>query len=468
MMLETFINNNDGKMVSADGVPSNAGQSVQLIVAWCKYLGLPFQWTLPAYWWDDEDDTFLEHWNKVVNDHHAVPSPGDIIIFGGNLPGSDGDGHGSIFLQQIDDQSYEGFDANWGGMTAHKQSHSWAYVLGWFTPKNRAVLESPIPTAIADESPYAAYVAQPIEPKVIIVKLPSTPLYNLNDVSWNSFQQNPIKHMPSGLEVTITAVANHRLGGTFYLPDIDHAEGYRVEDCQDYGVDEDSTEELVIQAPPKRILPHITSPLMSPKMDDTILITKRIPYYQFMTAALNHTNPAGDMTPGSYFVYKRISNGMLSITNQPGVPMGRWINPDDLVEKPPFHPQDHFTKYDTPRRMFAREDSEVPDLDRFRKAMPLRKGQALVLDGFVTHEDGRIFAIPRATHSRNQWYGVLMTDLTSEDPNEKPVVIEPPTLPAAIPTYRPTPSFLQKPERNQPFHVKMLLKARELYLSFKT
>ncbi|MGI0134131.1 MAG: CHAP domain-containing protein, partial [Candidatus Micrarchaeaceae archaeon] len=104
MLLDTFISECNGQVVTYDNVAANAGQASQLIARWCSFVGLPFQWANPADWWDDSDDTFLQYWDKVVNDRKnakQLPRPGDIIIFDSSLPGSGSYGHASIFIETI-------------------------------------------------------------------------------------------------------------------------------------------------------------------------------------------------------------------------------------------------------------------------------------------------------------------------------------------------------------------------------
>lgn len=135
-MLEDFIKRHSGKLVSYDNVPQNAGQSMQLIATWCRHIGLPFRWPAPSDWWNDRvNDIFYDHWLRYEYDNGVVkPIPGDVVIFDTMLPGSDNQGHASIFVRLIG-TGWEGFDADWGGEAAHIQSHTWSHVLGWFTPK---------------------------------------------------------------------------------------------------------------------------------------------------------------------------------------------------------------------------------------------------------------------------------------------------------------------------------------------
>lgn len=451
MMLENFINRVNGVIIGIDNVPANEGQAVQLIAEWCRSVGLPYQWSLPAYWWDDADSTFLEHWQKVSAIHREegiYPVPGDIVIFSSELPGSGGAGHASIFLRLTGEYSWEGLDANWGGKSTHKQSHTWAYVIGWFTPKNPSVLESPTPTAIADATSYAPYDVQLIGAKIVTALRQPTILYNLADVSYESLVQNPLNYVPQGTEITVTAIAKHRLGGNYYMPDSQKAEGYLLEDCESYG-EEDAAEE-VKEIPVKDPASNkIFSPLSSPNMNDTVMVTRRIPRYTSMSDALAQKNPSGDISPTRYFVYKRAPNGMLSITSQPGQSMRSWINPkdlEDLPEPPAFNWAKSYSAYKQPTFFEATDDAKIIDLSGKRKTLPIKKKQLISLDGELIY-DNKPHGVPSVTNKVNQQYVVPMEIL-----RRKPVTIytqkvptPPPIMPEILST--PLPEIPQYPSR---------------------
>jgi hypothetical protein len=429
MMLENFIEKVNGQVVSSDNVPANAGQSVQLIAEWCKYLGLPFQWTSPAYWWDDFDTTFTEYWTKhTLSEGVAYPIPGDIIIFGSDLPGSGGHGAGSIFLRAIDGNSFEALDANWGSKSVHKQSHTWAYVTGWFTPKNPSVLQEPTPTAIGEEAPYAPYEVQIIPAKIVTARLQPTALYNLNDVSYDSLLQNPVSHVPAEFEITVTAIAKHRLGGTYYMPDSEKAEGYLLEDCEDYmdkGIQPEDAELYTGQLPPDEMIikpgTGILSPLSAPNMNDTIVVDKRIPYYISMSGALNHVGSVGTLTPTTYYVYKRVPNGMLSLTSTPGQSMRMWINPEDLKEPAPWSWETAVQLYDKPKWFQAIAASDVVDFEGRRAPLKISLEQHISIDGEILINN-QLRGIPSATNKLGQKYHLPMDILEEADPPKPKIV----------------------------------------------
>lgn len=439
MMLENFVSKVDGQVVSSDGVPGNAGQPVQLIAEWCKYIGLPFLWSTPGYWLEDNDwGDFQSHWNAVkyrsmiLATGSANPLPGDIIVFSENLPGSGGDGHASIFIRSTGEDSWEGLDALWGGKSAHKQSHTWAYVVGWFTPKNRAVLEAPTPTPIADESPYAPFDMQIIGAKIVTALRQPTTLYNLNDVSYDSFLQNPVSHVPMGFEITVTAVAKHRLGGTYYMPDSQKAEGYLLEDCEDYETVTPADEPDSEATAPKNTMPAAFSPLSAPNMNDTIAVNKRIPYYNSMSNALNRVQECGTIAPTTYYVYKRVPSGMLSITSNPGQSMRTWINPGDLKDPEPAAPfswDKELVTYLHTKYYVATEEGMVNDLDGKLKPIAIHKDQLIAISGEIVPKNNiPTLLVPETTRKAGQHYVVSSKILEETEKPIKKVKIQTPIM----------------------------------------
>jgi hypothetical protein len=443
-MLDSFIAANAGKVLSFDNVPYNAGQSPQLVALWCQYIGLPFQWANAADWWDGSDENFLQYWDRVINDRadgSQLPKPGDIIIFDASLPGSGGCGFNNVFVRNIGPNSWEGFDANWGGKSAHFQSHNWSYVLGWFTPKNPSVVEMNTPTPIADEAPCEPFDLIELDAGGKVVTLTGSPsiLYNLNDVSWESFNDNPAGQSEAGLELEIAGVAKHRLGGTYYMPDISRAEGYRVSDCQEAEAVE---QEIVADPEPvvSKAKPTMRSPMYASSRTNTIRIREPIPKYGSLSDAANGTNPIGEFRPDEYFIFKSLS-GMLSITRSLGTPTGEWINPADNEPKPEPPVKKWQDSYDpfrdqfgniAPRYYLAREDDEVVDLEGIRKNLPLLRRQPILIGGVFQGPDGEWYARPDDAAQRFMYYGVRRENLqrmkeSSPEPEAEPLeIVDPP------------------------------------------
>lgn len=82
------------------------------------------------------------------NDPNQLPPRGAVVVFDRSLPGSAGMGHTDIFLQAYGTGAWIGLDANWGGKVAHKVTHNWSYVVGWFYPKSQ-----PAPAPAATPAP---------------------------------------------------------------------------------------------------------------------------------------------------------------------------------------------------------------------------------------------------------------------------------------------------------------------------
>lgn len=145
--LQQFIIQESGRIVLFDGNPTDGGQCVQLAAKWCQFIGLPVEWANAAAWFLDETSAFSQKWTKVVNNPNnpnQLPSPGDLVCFAPSLPGSDGYGHIDIFVKDLGNHEWQGFDSNWNGLTAKLVTHNWAYVMGWYTPNEQP---APAPTS---------------------------------------------------------------------------------------------------------------------------------------------------------------------------------------------------------------------------------------------------------------------------------------------------------------------------------
>lgn len=147
--LQQYIAQETGQIISFDGIAANAGQCVQNVAKWCQFLGLPVEWENAAAWFLNETSAFSQKWTKVVNnpnDPNQLPSPGDLVCFAPSTPGSDGYGHIDIFVKDLGNHQWQGFDSNWNGKAAKLVTHNWAYVMGWYTPKeDPAPAPNPVP-----------------------------------------------------------------------------------------------------------------------------------------------------------------------------------------------------------------------------------------------------------------------------------------------------------------------------------
>lgn len=418
-MLETFISEQTGRIVSFDKVAANAGQSPQLVALWCQTLGLPFQWANAGDWWDGSDSNFLDYWNKQeLIESGNLPIPGDIVIFGNDLPGSGGYGHASIFVRAIDNH-WEGFDSNWGGKSAHLQSHNWTYVLGWFTPKDPRVMEGSTPVPIADEAPSDSYDLVSITPKIIHLPFGAT-LYNLQDVAWDSFQQNTLAETLQDTDVRVVALAKHRLGGSYYMPDMNQPGGYNIESCQDITGDPPKIHAVSPQLPalsPEPIISHSPfAPLVPSSSTNTVQVMFDIPKYRSMGDALKRSRRNGELRAGRYFIFRQL-NGVINVTPNLGEPVGIWINPEDLKPKPDWR-----TTYKPFRNKFgeitskyfvAIEHQWVVDLERGHE-LEILAGQPILIGGYFTGPDGETYARPYDAAVRFSWFGARADNLIPE------------------------------------------------------
>lgn len=446
MMLEKFISEYNGRVVSFDNVPAHAGQSPQLIAQWCTFIGLPFQWANGSDWWDDSDETFLDHWDKVVNDRKnadQLPKPGDIVVFDSSLPGSGNFGHLSVFLSSAGPNSWTGFDANWGGKSAHVQSHNWSYVLGWFSPKDQGVVRDQTPTPIADEAPSLCYEVDDMEQKTVTLKTDAL-LYNLNSVDWEEFQHNPQSQGHQGEDVVVKAIARHRLGGTYYMPAPDKPYGYRVTDCDDHdrsGQVVEVPEEKVGKKQPDKFP---KGPVLAPVRKPTKL-ERDVPRYASMGDAINGVNSTGTLAAGDYFIYKTLET-MWCLSDAPGNPTGWWINPDDLMSPEEKQKLNWRTSYKpfrdqygtvAPRYYRALNDDPIEDLEGRRRGLAITRSQPILIRGWFVGPDGIIYGRPDDCVSKGelQWFGARRANLERiPDPvlakNEEPeMIIEPEPLP---------------------------------------
>lgn len=74
----------------------------------------------------------IEGYDKIKNTPTAVPSKGDIVIWGTDVGPY---GHVAVFVSG-DENSFNSFDQNWPvGSVCHIQPHNYTGVLGWFHPK---------------------------------------------------------------------------------------------------------------------------------------------------------------------------------------------------------------------------------------------------------------------------------------------------------------------------------------------
>jgi len=167
MNFDTFINEWNGNQVTAYG-----GECVALVAQYCAENNKPIAWANAIDWW--ENSSLTDAFDFITNDPNdlgQLPTRGDIIIWNGDLPGSDTYGHIAIWDSRTGSGVFQSFDQNWGGPTAHFQSHTWDYVLGWATPK----ADPPAPAPHPDPAPANPDPAPVDPPPVVVPDLPIPP-----------------------------------------------------------------------------------------------------------------------------------------------------------------------------------------------------------------------------------------------------------------------------------------------------
>lgn len=131
MDYDSFLNKWNGKQVTAYG-----GECVALVAQYCAENSKPIAWANAKDWWGNGSLTgAFDFIKNNPADLKQIPARGDIMIWNGNLAGSDGFGHIAIFDKVSAPGVFVSFDQNWGGRQAHLVSHNWNNIIGWMTPK---------------------------------------------------------------------------------------------------------------------------------------------------------------------------------------------------------------------------------------------------------------------------------------------------------------------------------------------
>lgn len=113
MKLDDFMDRNKGRSLSIE----------QLIAGWCFANDRPLTTPPPSFWWNG---MFSDHWQRVEFSTDKETLPGDIVMFE-----AEGEIQAGIFIRNISPSIWEGFGVR-------RETHTWAAVLGWFTPKAAA------------------------------------------------------------------------------------------------------------------------------------------------------------------------------------------------------------------------------------------------------------------------------------------------------------------------------------------
>lgn len=172
--------------------------------------------------------------------------------------------------------------------------------------------------------------------------------------------------------------------------------------------------------------------------NNTYTVVKEIPGYRTSGQAAARSNAADTVAPEKYYVYNSF-NGMVNVTRVPGIP-GSWINPGDNVVEAPVAPApatvpppapaapavpDWRTSYiifrnkfgdAEPRYYVALRDITVPDLEGTQKDLSMHKYSVVSVGGTFV-KDNITYARPKSGADKFLWYGIPMTDASSDMPN---------------------------------------------------
>ena len=147
MNYDQFIGEWNGKYISQYG-----GQCVAVIAEYEAENNLPIVWANACDWANNPIMLSAYDWiANDPNDPNQLPSRGNIIIWDANLSGSGGAGHIAFFDSYLHQGAFQSWGANWGGKTMHFQTHTWANVAGWYTPKPPEANAAPAPPAEGGE-----------------------------------------------------------------------------------------------------------------------------------------------------------------------------------------------------------------------------------------------------------------------------------------------------------------------------
>lgn len=95
------------------------------------------------------------YYELIANDHNdanQLPSEYDIVVWGSNVPGSDGFGHIAVYWTG-NSAGFTSYDQNWSGnQTVHAVNHVWGTsqgtILGWLHPKT-ATAPAPLTATVS-------------------------------------------------------------------------------------------------------------------------------------------------------------------------------------------------------------------------------------------------------------------------------------------------------------------------------
>lgn len=247
--------------------------------------------------------------------------------------------------------------------------------VGWSTyamHKPQVVAPPPPPAA-------ASFTIQNI-PKKQIEFTKNTFLWDLNQRSWPGMVNNPANSVTGGEVIETSRIAQHVLGGRYYMPEgVDHF-GYNVVDCKDYVVPQ-APEPVKITAPPAGPL----QPGGNPDNKYTVIVP--VPGFMTGTNAGNHVDQVNTVQPGEYFVYNTHPRNadLINVTSKLGTP-GSWINKNDNHETPP--PPPPAPEPPKPEPTPEPEPAPTPPVDEWKQTFkPFDKSAHYIATRDMTVED---------------------------------------------------------------------------------
>lgn len=175
--------------------------------------------------------------------------------------------------------------------------------------------------------------------------------------------------------------------------------------------------------------PVIAPPVIAPSRE-VYPIKVTIPKYASMTDALNKTNPTGvlNASPTNYYAFNTL-NGMVSITTQPGMSQGIWINPTENVVQTPV-PTKTETSADVmkswhwgyathePAEYKIIRDYMVKDLLRTGHDIQIKAGHTIDIYGSFV-KDGTTYLRPLTSVDDKglyYWYGIPTSNIHTGEP----------------------------------------------------
>lgn len=135
MNYDLFIHNWLNKPIDWDGL--YGAQCVDEIAQYCVDNGKPVAYANAKDWANHPALRGAFNWiQNNPTDYNQIPQRGDIIVWGGGLPGSGGYGHIAIWDMKTGPGRFQSLDQNWGGQYVHfVPNHTYDYILGWWHVK---------------------------------------------------------------------------------------------------------------------------------------------------------------------------------------------------------------------------------------------------------------------------------------------------------------------------------------------